>query len=61
MSIPEIQVHYKVRYKIKGFEGEKETKAYDSYELADEHRLDIKSYDGVHSVYLLPVHPEQEN
>lgn len=57
MAIPEIEIHYKVRYKIKGYAKEFETQAYSSCELANEHRLDIKSYDGVYNVYLVPVHP----
>jgi hypothetical protein len=60
MPIPDINEHYKVRYRIEGHEKEFETEAYPSYELADEHRRDIKGFEGVHSVYLFPVHPPEQ-
>lgn len=58
MPIPEINIHYKVRYRIKGYEKEFETPAYPAYEVASEHRNDIAGYEGVYDVYLVPVHDE---
>jgi hypothetical protein len=60
MPIPEIDIHYKVRYRVSGYEQEFETEAYSTYEVASEHRQDIAGYEGVHNVYLVPIHPQLE-
>lgn len=59
MPIPEINEHYTVRYRVRGYEKEFETEAYPTWELADQHKQDIKGYEGVYSVYLHPVHPPE--
>jgi hypothetical protein len=58
MPIPEINIHYKVRYHIEGYEKEFETPAYPTYEVASEQRNDIAGYEGVYDVYLVPVHDD---
>lgn len=46
---------YKVKYNIEGKHQEFETEAYEGYELAESHRQDIRSYEGITRAWLVPV------
>jgi hypothetical protein len=59
VAIPEIKLNYKIRYKITGFEKEFETAVYSETEV-DAQKADIAGYEGVHSVYTIPVHADDE-
>lgn len=59
MTIPEVNVLYKIRYKVTGYDKEFETAAYSESEV-DSQKADIAGYEGVHSVYTVPVHGDDE-
>jgi hypothetical protein len=50
---------YKVKYEVEGYDKEYETEAYETWELAESHRLDIKGYDGVKWAYLYSVEDDK--
>lgn len=57
MPIPEVKIAYRVRYQVTGYTKEFETEPY-QLEEALVQKQDIAGFEGVHTVYLLPVHDD---
>jgi hypothetical protein len=51
---------YFVEYEVDGFQGVKQAGPYQGQE-AEDHMLDIKGYDGVRNVKLVPVDEEDQS
>lgn len=53
---------YEIRYKIQGLTGDKQHVAgpYDTWALAEEHRLDISSFEGVTECWMFEKPHEEE-